>query len=179
LDSGLPVIATGIGAFTERIASSRNARVVPWNASAKDFNDALVAAAAPATRSSALRRPRMSFDEYRRLYLAGWNLNREAASGEAPMIEARWLAQPPPEPDLRPLAYLFEDGVVCGKARSLEGLRKLAFDPDSLFASAEARVRELSESLALAEQELKRIEGSRSWRITAPLRGLVRRLRRP
>ena len=178
LDSGLPIVATGIGASPERIAYSRNARIVPWNASAQDFNDALLSAAAPAAGSSALRRPRMSLDEYRRLYLAGWNASREAASGEAPIVEPRWLDQPPAEPDRRPLAYLFEDGVICGKARSLEGLRKVAFDPDSLLASAEGRVRELSESVALVEQKLKRIEGSRSWRITAPLRGLARRLRR-
>jgi hypothetical protein len=48
----------------------------------------------------------------------------------------------------------------------------------SLLASTNGRVRELIETAALAEENLKRIEGSFSWRITAPLRGLARRLRR-
>ncbi len=107
-------------------------------------------------------------------------------------IEARWLSEPLAEPDRRPLAYFFEDGVVCGKASSLEGLRRFAFDPDSLLAAADGRVRELisrlaaadgrvrelTETVALAEENLKSIEASSSWRITAPLRGLARRLRR-
>jgi glycosyltransferase involved in cell wall biosynthesis len=191
LDSGLPIVATGIGAFPERVAASPNARIVPWNASAQEINDVLVATVAPAVSSPAPRSC-MTFDAYRRLYLAGWKSSREDAPGEAPTIEARWLAEPIAEPDRRPLAYFFEDGVICGKAASLEGLRRFAFDPDSLLASADGRVRELIallastngrvreliENAALAEENLKRIEGSSSWRITAPLRGLARRLRR-
>jgi hypothetical protein len=134
----------------------------------------------------------MTFDAYRERYLAGWTSRRADTPGEAPAIEARWLSEPIVEPDRRPLAYFFEDGVICGKAESLEGLRRLAFDQDSLLASADARVtellallastngrvRELIETAALAEENLKRIEGSSSWRITAPLRGLAQRLRR-
>ena len=191
LDSGLPIVATGIGAFPERVAASSNARIVPWNASAQEINDVLVATVAPAAGAPAPR-SRMTFDAYRRLYLAGWKSSRENAPGETPTIEARWLSEPIVEPDRRPLAYFFEDGVICGKAESLEGLRRFAFDPDSLLASADARVRELMallastngrvraliETAALADENLKRIEGSTSWRITAPLRRLARRLRR-
>jgi hypothetical protein len=191
LDSGLPIVATGIGAFPERVAASSNARIVPWKASAQEINDVLVAAVAPAVGAPAPR-SRMTFDAYRRLYLAGWTSSRGNAPGETPTIAARWLSEPIVAPDRRPLAYFFEDGVICGKAESLEGLRRLAFDPDSLLASADARVRELMallastngrvreliETAALAEENLKRIEASSSWRITAPLRGLARRLRR-
>ena len=135
----------------------------------------------------------MTFDTYRERYLAAWKSSREDAPGEAPAVEARWFLEPPAEPDRRPLAYFFEDGVVCGKASSLEGLRRFAFDPDSLLAAADGRVRELisrlaaadgrvrelAETVALAEENLKSIEASSSWRITAPLRSLARRLRRP
>ena len=191
LDSGLPIVATGIGAFPERVASSPRARIVPWNASAQEINGIVAAAAAPAANSPAPR-SRMTFDLYRRRYLAGWKASREVAPAEAPTIEARWLSGPPEEPDRRPLAYFYEDGVVCGKAASLETLRRFAFDPDSLLAAADGRVRdlisrlaaadgrarELTETIALAEENLKSIEASSSWRMTAPLRGLVRRLRR-
>jgi glycosyltransferase involved in cell wall biosynthesis len=191
LDSGRPIVATGIGAFPGRVAASPDARIVPWNASAQEINDVLVATAAPAPSSSAPRW-RMTFDAYRRLYLAGWKTSRDDASRGAPTIEARWCSEPLAEPDHRPLAYFFEDGVVCGKASSLEGLRRFAFDPDSLLAAAdgrvgeligtvaaaEGRVRELTETVALAEENLRRIKGSSSWRMTAPLRGFARQLRR-
>jgi hypothetical protein len=177
LDSGLPIVATGIGALPERVAASPDARIVPWDASAQEVNDVLVAAAAPAVSSPAPR-SRMTFDAYRLLYLAGWQSSREDAPGEAPAIEARWLSEPVAEPDRRPLAYFFEDGVVCGKASSLEGLRRFAFDPDSLLALADGRVRELTETVALAEENLEQIERSSSWRMTAPLRGLARWFRR-
>ena len=171
LDSGLPIVATGIGAFPERVAGSADGRIVPWNASAQQINDVILAAAAPAASSPAPR-SRMTFDAYRERYLAAWKSSREDAPGEAPAIEARWLLEPPAEPDRRPLAYFFEDGVVCGKASSLEGLRRFAFDPDSLLAAADGRVRELisrlaaadgrvrelTETVALAEENLKSIE---------------------
>jgi hypothetical protein len=48
----------------------------------------------------------------------------------------------------------------------------------SLLASADGRVRELSETVALAEENLKSIEDSSSWRMTAPLRAIARWLRR-
>ena len=191
LDSGLPIVATGIGAFPGRVAASPHARIVPWNASAQEINDVIVATAARAPSSPAPR-SRITFDAYRRLYLEGWNSSRADASGGAPTIEARWLSEPPAEPDRRPLAYFFEDGVICGKASSLEGLRRLAFDPDSLLAAADGRVRELigtvaaadghvrelTKTVALAEENLKSIKASSSWRMTAPLRSLAQRLRR-
>ena len=120
----------------------------------------------------------MTLDAYRQLYLDGWRTTREASSGEAPLIEARWLREPVAPPDRRPLAFFFEDGVVCGRASSLEDLRKYAFDPDSLYAAADERVRELIEALALPRENLAKVEGSASWRMTAPFRSLARRLGR-
>jgi hypothetical protein len=43
---------------------------------------------------------------------------------------------------------------------------------------ADGRVRELTETVALAEENLEQIERSSSWRMTAPLRGLARWFRR-
>ena len=177
LDAGLPIVATGIGALPERIASRPNARLVPWDAKAPEVNDALVAAAAAAACPPAPRQ-RMTFDAYRQLYLDGWKTNRESAPGEAPPIEDRWWREPVAPPDRRPLAFFFEDGVVCGRASSLEDLRSYAFDPDSLYAAADERVRELIEALALSRESLEKIEASASWRLTAPLRGLAKRLGR-
>jgi glycosyltransferase involved in cell wall biosynthesis len=202
LDSGLPIVATALGAFTERLAGLPNARLVAWDADAAQINDALVAMAAPAA-AQAPSRPRTSFERYRDLYLSGWPAPSESAAHDLPAIDSAWCSPPTPPQERLPLAYLFEDGVLCGKAKSLEGLRRYAFDPDSLYADADARVRELIEAAdaqrrnldgvrpaaatrhgdlaaraAAAEEHLRRIERSRSWRMTAPLRAIVRWLRR-
>ncbi len=49
LESGLPIVASAIGAFVERLAGHPRAVTVPWNAPAAEWNAALLAAAgAPA-----------------------------------------------------------------------------------------------------------------------------------
>jgi hypothetical protein len=146
LDSGLPIVATGIGAFPERLEGAGRARVVPWTASPAALNDALLAAAAPAERVAASR-PRVTFAEYLTRYLEGWSAPRGIRQEATLAIEPRWLQEAPSPPDRRPLAFFYEDGVVCGRAASLAGLRRYAFDPDSLYADADRRVRELIEAL--------------------------------
>jgi glycosyltransferase involved in cell wall biosynthesis len=143
LDSGLPIVATDLGALPERLKDVAGARVLPWRASAAEMNDALLAAAPPRPQL-AMNRPRTSFAAYGERYLAG--ITRAAhASDPLPPVDARWLSEPWFRPRAVPLAYLFEDGVECGKAESLERLRQYAFDPDSLYADADQRVRELIE----------------------------------
>jgi len=138
LDSGLPIVVAGIGALPERAAASPTARVVRWDASAREMNDALLAAA-PQRAALPPGRARMRFDEYRRRYVeaihGSVHPRREVA------LQARWLTPPAAEPDRRPLAFFFEDGIVCGHASSIEGLRRFAFDPDSLYAATDERVR--------------------------------------
>jgi hypothetical protein len=146
LDSGLPIVATGIGALPERLEGAARARVLPWTSSAASLNDALLAAAAPAKRTAA-GRPRVAFAEYLNRYMEGWSAPRGAPRNAPLAIEPRWLQEPPSAPDRRPLAFFYEDGVVCGRAASLAGLRRYAFDPDSLYADTDKRVRELIEAL--------------------------------
>jgi hypothetical protein len=128
LDSGLPIVATGIGALPERLAQSPLARIVAWDAGAAQLNDALVAAAA--VRSpAATPRPRVSFEDYVGRYREGWAAPRADRAASPPALEARWLREPAAPPERRPLAFFYEDGVVCGRGSSLEGLRKYAFGP--------------------------------------------------
>lgn len=171
LDSGLPIVASRIGAFPERLAGVAHARLVPWDASPGEFNDALLAAA-PAEAARAAARPRMSFEEYVRRYREGWSAARGAQAPSPPALEPRWLAEPQAAPDRRPLAFFYEDGVVCGRAASLEGLRRYAFDPDSLYADTDRRVRALIEEL-----ERERAKSAPPARAASPLRALARRLR--
>jgi GT2 family glycosyltransferase/glycosyltransferase involved in cell wall biosynthesis len=47
LSSGLPIVASALGAFPERLEGIARGTTVPWNASAAAWNDALLAAALP------------------------------------------------------------------------------------------------------------------------------------
>jgi glycosyltransferase involved in cell wall biosynthesis len=60
LASGMPIVASAIGAFPERLAGRANARLLPFDASARDWNEALIEMAAAPTLPvdvSALARP--------------------------------------------------------------------------------------------------------------------------
>ena len=45
LASGLPIVASALGAFSERLAGAARGTTVPWDAPPGDWNDALIAAA--------------------------------------------------------------------------------------------------------------------------------------
>jgi glycosyltransferase involved in cell wall biosynthesis/GT2 family glycosyltransferase len=53
LASGLPIVASALGAFPERLAGHPNSVNVPWNAPASAWNNALLAAAGVAERVAA------------------------------------------------------------------------------------------------------------------------------
>lgn len=131
LDTGLPIVATKLGALPERLAGVAGARLVRWDAPAAEINDVLAGlrAAAPAKRAAA---PKVSFDDYRARYLQG--LRRGEAPSASPIgIEEAWLERPVEA--IAPasgLEWLFDDAFRCGRAlsrdRLLAGIRKLAKD---------------------------------------------------
>jgi GT2 family glycosyltransferase/glycosyltransferase involved in cell wall biosynthesis len=53
LASGLPIVASALGAFTERLVGHPRSANVPWNASPSAWNDALLAAAGLPERNAA------------------------------------------------------------------------------------------------------------------------------
>ena len=60
LASGLPIVASALGAFPERLAGHPRSATVPWNAPAAEWNAALLAAAGAAperrrARSASMR----------------------------------------------------------------------------------------------------------------------------
>jgi hypothetical protein len=50
LASGLPIVASALGAFTERLAGHPRSANVPWNAPPSTWNEALLAAAGVSAR---------------------------------------------------------------------------------------------------------------------------------
>jgi glycosyltransferase involved in cell wall biosynthesis len=200
LASGLPIVASGLGALPERLAGRANARIVRWDCAPREMNDALLAfapqdgvrAESPATSMAASR--------YRALYLEGLaRATRRAAAWVEP--DANWRIEPRGSPTLSSLAWLFDDAVRCGRGRSREELRRRVGEADARIAEAEveraalgemraalerreAELRDAGEAAARAESEVRalraaldRVESSRSWKLTAPLRAFARMLR--
>lgn len=161
LDSALPIVATDLGALPERLAGRTSTRVVGWDSTPGEVNDAILAcAAAAAEHPVSPQEP--SFEDYGVRYLQG--LRAAAPAGTVPGVPARWLEAPVEvDPPTTTLAWLFADGILCGRASSRGKLARRAAETDALLAQLRSHV--------------SRIESSRSWRVTAPLRALARWLR--
>jgi len=201
--SGLPIVATDLGALAERLAGRGNARLVRWDAPASEFNDALVELARRSSPSALGEDGASTIEDYRARYLEP--LAPAAPSAAIPPIPARWLEPAPAKPDDWTLAALYDDGVRCGRSEPRERLgrraaladRHLAEHKDvvrekdaeiaalkSQLAEAKSRVADISQirveseramaQVAQIEARLRLLERSRSWRITAPLRALAR-----
>jgi GT2 family glycosyltransferase/glycosyltransferase involved in cell wall biosynthesis len=57
LGSGLPIVASALGALPERLAQHARSATVPWNAPASEWNTALLAAGGMAERGAIAERP--------------------------------------------------------------------------------------------------------------------------
>jgi glycosyltransferase involved in cell wall biosynthesis len=203
LASGLPIVATNLGAFPERLAAHRAASIVPWDAPAAAMNDAILARVAPRGRPASAA-PSMTSAAYRARYLEG--IVPGAPPRGKPVLDPAWLVEPAAGVEPSSLAWLFRDGVRAGRGRSLAELERRTGEADlALTLAAEERIRmrsaltdqeskaralaaerdaaraegdRLAREASAAQERLRRLESSRSWRMTAPLRALVRRLRR-
>ncbi len=158
LDSGLPIVASDLGAFPERLRGHPGGRLVPWNAGAREMNDVLMSVRASSPVSAAAARTRMTFEDYRTAYMEGFGGTcRGPAIPGALEIDPDWLREPVRSAEAHPLAYLYEDGIVCGKARSREQLRRFAFDPDWMHANRDERFMELVQALGNERQQSARL----------------------
>jgi hypothetical protein len=145
------------------------------------MNDAILARVRPRARPESAV-PLAPPATYRARYLEG--IARGAEPRDPPVLDPAWLAEPQAHPQPSSLAWLFEDGVRCGRGKSLAELERRTGEADlALAVAAEERTR-MQAALAdeqakasAAEARLLHVESSRSWRMTAPLRALVRRLR--
>ena len=179
--SGLPIVATDLGALPERLAAHPRAAIVRWNASASAMNDAILGCALPPPRPAAPA-PSITPAAYRGRYLEG--IVRRAEPPGRPALDPAWQVEPPVPVALSSLAWLFEDGVRCGRGKSLAELERRVGEADLALEEAageRAAMRAEEERLArearAAQERLRLVESSRSWRMTAPFRAILRRLR--
>ena len=190
--TGLPIVATDLGALPERLAGYGAARVMPWNAPVGAFNDALLAAAlAGASASAPARVSTVSLAEYVREYAAELPNAPASPQGDVPELAAAMLADPREPMAVPTMVQLFDDGVRCGVAASRAALRERAAVEAAQLAHAHAALdalqREAQGLRAAAEgargeaqaarARARALEVSTSWRLTAPFRALVRLLR--
>ena len=129
LDTGLPIVATDLGAFPERLERHPGARIVPWNSSAQAFNDALVAAA-PLRSPPSRHEGAAPLAGYAGRLASALPSATRGAQGPLPRLEAAWLAEPhEPKPPWT-LAALYDDAVGCGRGSSLDLLKDHAAAAD-------------------------------------------------
>lgn len=198
LATGKPIVATNLGAFPERLANVPGARLLPWNAPARGFNEALLESAAAAPTPTAAGASEAG--AYAARYLEG--LVRKAHGADLPRVHDAWLSPPPLEARRSTLGWLFDDGIVAGKAASREELRRRLEEAEVEAAGVSARLTESEARAALhagraadleaklreVRAELQRaageadaarlrlcsLEASRSWRLLAPVRAIAR-----
>lgn len=202
--TGLPIVASRLGAFSERLAGYPGATLVDWNADPNHWNDTLLAVA---PKQETVPPVSGNTAEYSARYLAplmespvarGRDAGSTAGLAARFSYPARHLAS---EPE-KSLEQLVIGGVECGHRPTREELKRRAkvFDAeirqarDSAQAAHDAMHRieadlmltvtelqaalaEQDKAVAAARDAYLAIEESTSWRITAPLRNVMQRVK--
>lgn len=200
LDAGLPIVATNLGAFAERLAGRAGTRIVDWDTPAGRLNDLLLEQAGGTPAGTPAIPAGDEAGAYRERYLAGIR----PRPARLPLPGNAGLAQPPEEwISEATLEELFNGGVGAGNGSALSLLALRTVRADREIAEARQASARLSEARLALEQARERLaatesrtatlaaerdawheratqlEHSTSWRLTAPLRALSRLLRRP
>ena len=200
LRSNLPIVASALGAFSERLKGNPQARTVAWNAEARVWNDALLAAIGEGQAAPKGDADAGQFEQdYASWYRATQSMANLPASVASNIAARTWYAPKIQRPRKEySLQQLFDIGVDCGHSPSLNELRRRIAIADGQIAVADAQIAEghhRIESLGHELGQLRtnfgamqgRLEAERdqartafdsvisstSWRATRPLRSAV------
>ena len=183
--SGLPIVASALGALPERLAGRAGAALLPPYAPPHEWNAALLALASttraplPPTHAVAVG---AAPEAYAQRYLEALTRRPFAAW---PALDARHFAAPalPAAPPL-PLSEVVVAGLECGKAEARGQIAPRVAQLELEAAQAEAVRAALRAQIADAEGERDRarervdeIEASTTWRMTAPVRSAMHALK--
>ena len=222
LSTDTPVVASALGAFPERLAGRPRVRLLPFDAPAARWNDALLdvardvngpSSAADTAPFPAERKERVGGDgrnmsdpqRYVERYIAPLPQKRAPRADVADFVARHFV---PDSADVGPaltLSELFEAGALCGHAEARAELgRRVAtaeqaiamlddarqrnttsdaattlalVDAERQLAALRRNVGALEEGAQAARARLQALETSTSWRMTAPLRSGVGRVR--
>jgi GT2 family glycosyltransferase/glycosyltransferase involved in cell wall biosynthesis len=207
LATALPIVACDLGALRERLAGRSDATLVPWDEAPARINDALIAALQDETPSH-VSMPGSNVDpqDYRRRYLSAVRGTSPNSEAPWPALGDANLAAPHEDVPIPTLTELYDDGVLCGNGASARMLQDRCREADAALGQhagemhrarvaldrAKRDLHEANEALARSQAALGLAEAERdeavhrnrefaastSWRLTAPLRALARKLRR-
>ncbi len=190
--TGVPIVASALGAFVERLAGYPQHQLLPPDASAARWNEAILRLCAPAHRAlhPAAAAPGTAPDRYRDAYLAPLPAG-PVPRGATFTLAAKHVDLPRPDLGWEPLSLtaLYAAGVACGQAESRAELERRIDDGAEERAalieareavaremrSTQGRVEQVEHALRLARARIEEFERSTSWRVTAPLRAVGRR----
>ena len=185
LATGRPIVASALGALAERLDGVERARLLDWNAPASAWNDALLTAAGVEPAASSDRgldgavaiTSGEVWRDYADWLVARWHAGTTRTPASIPALDPRHFAPAPAAPAL-PLAELVRAGAQCGDREALHELVARAAQSDEALTDV-ARARATREpELRAARERIAELEGSTSWRITAPVRTVVGGMRR-
>ena len=207
LATGLPIVASDLGAFGERLADRPLARLVRWDAPAAEWNAALLAAvghdAADASATLAEPTGAMAEAEYRARYLAAFMLRPAGVAPPLPELPPpRFVPPADVQPPSLSLVELYEAGVLCGTAEARREFERRVVvverDFERQVAARERQIaarereigtrerertemqREIDRQAAMVKAARDRIgtlESSTSWKMTAPMRAVIHRFK--
>lgn len=178
LATGLPIVASALGAFTERLAGIPVATLVAWDATAAAWNNALIAAAgARAGSPSPSRGTPVSWRDYASRLAAGWAPAPSGAPGPMPTLEPRHLAPRADAGAMMTFSALVRAGALCGEAEARAELVSRAALLDAAPSALPGNASAVERDLAAARERIAELESSTSWRLTAPLRKALGRSR--
>lgn len=176
--TGLPIVASDLGALAERLAGRPAVRIVRWDAPPAEWNGALLAAG-PEARERVVTQVGTQPEAYRERYLAP--VARVRSPGPWPALDERHFVAPAGTRQSElPFSTLVTAGVICGHAEARQELTRRAARVDADFAELRARNRGLIGTVAEAERDVAsararahELETSTTWRMTAPVRAVA------
>src|SRR5688572_19487592 len=177
--SGLPIVASDLGALRDRLEGRASTRIVHWNAAPAEWNEALIGLA-PDLADRSMRVAEWP-EHYRDRYLAPLTPPPPPPGRDWPALQPHHFE--PPSDAAAPamsLEALATSGVLCGHAEARSELLRRASRVDVDFGELRTQVRALLDQLAHAHEEttgargrVEELETSTTWRMTAPVRAVM------
>jgi len=182
LRSGLPVVASDLGALPERLAGHARATLVRFDAPARAWNDALLEASPPRAVPAG-EFAGVDPGDYRARYLAP--LSPRPAASPQPAFEPRHLARPVlARSEELTFTQLIDAGVRSGMIEARTELVRRAAHADVDFAELRghneglvAALEQADRDVTTARERVREIETSTTWRMTAPVRSVLHRMK--
>ena len=171
--TGRPIVAAALGALAERLAGVANATLVAWDAPPQAWNDALLAAVPARTEPNAPTPQHLDWASYVDRLAAAWTAPPGAPEAALPPLESRHLVAPPDDRPALSLEELVRAGALRGEAQAKAELVSRAAAADAMLADLARDRASHDRELVQARARIAALESSRSWKLTAPLRGAM------